>query len=355
MNVFFILTGVSVVGILVVFWLLKNEDKPLLRDLGAPMPAVNPPETSGVKKPSLLAGLFAKFRKEKKETMATVPLPGAADFVEKSSVVYRDQPQAEPAAPPVVLSADEEKKIEQEIDFAAQINEWQGKYERLDQLFNEKSAALEKSEESLRNELSNRKEFNKLKDMLEKELREAKDKARSIQVELNAARTEAEGNRKRIAQLEDKVATTEKVICGKDNEIAALNKRLQAVASVPSAVAAPEPGAPLEPPATPSVPETSAAPLAVVPAEPSPAQFPEEPEQGKAAGEPQQPKEEGFLKLQPDILVAADTAEPEIKKSEPGEPKQSSNPVPPEAGPQGPQDTPVFEGQTDQQDEQKKE
>lgn len=339
MNIFFILTGVSVVGILVVFWLLKNEDKPLLRDLGAPMTAAKPPATPRVKKPSLLAGLFAKFRREKKEAIATVPLPGAADVAEKSSVIYRDQPQAEPAAPPVVLSADEEKKIEQEIDFTAQINEWQGKYERLDQLFNEKSAALEKSEESLRNELSSRKEFNKLKDMLEKELREAKDKARGVQVELNAARTEAEGNRKRIAQLEDKVTTMEKVICGKDNEIAALNKRLQAVASVPSVAAAPELGAPPEPPATPSVPEIPAAPLAVVP----------------AAGEPQQPKEEGFLKLQPDILVAADTAEPEIKKSEPGEPKQSSNPVPPEADPQGPQDTPVSEGKTDQQDEQKKE
>lgn len=340
MNIFFILTGASVVGIVIVFWLLKNDDKPSLRDLGAPMPTVNPPETPGAKKPSLLAGLFAKFRKEKKEAAAIVPLSGAADLGEKSSVVYRDQPEAEPAAPPVVLSAGEEKKIEQEIDFTAQINEWQGKYERLDQLFNEKSAALEKSEESLRNELSNRKEFNKLKDMLEKELRGAKDKARGIQVELNAARTEAEGNRKRIAQLEDKVTTMEKVIRGKDNEIAVLNKRLQAVASVPSVAAAPELGAPPEPPATPSVPEIPAAPLAVVP----------------AAGEPQQPKEEGFLKLQPDILVAADTAEPEIKKSEPGgEPKQSSSPVPPEADPQGPQDTPVSEGQTGQQDEQKKE
>lgn len=294
MNIFFILTGASVVGIVIVFWLLKNDDKPSLRDLGAPMPAAKPPATPRVKKPSLSAGLFAKFRKEKKETISTVPLPGTADVFEKSFVVYRDQPQAEPAAPPVVLSADEEKKIEQEIDFTAQINEWQGKYERLDKLFNEKSAALEKSEESLRNELSNRKEFNKLKDMLEKELREAKDKARGVQVELNAARTEAEGNRKRIAQLEDKVTTMEKVIRGKANEIAA-----------PVAVAQA--------------------------AELSPAQPPEEPEQGKAAG----------------------TTEPEIKKIEPGEPKQSSNPVPPEADPQGPRDTPVSEGQTDQQDKQK--
>ena len=56
--------------------------------------------------------------------------------------------------------------------------------------------------------------------------------------------------------------------------------------------------------------------------------------------------DEEFLKLQPDILAVtnppAATAEQEIKKSEPGEPK-------------APQDKPVSEGQTDQQDEQKKE
>lgn len=313
MNIFFILTGASVAGIVIVFWLLKNDDKPSLRDLGAPMPAAKSPATPRVKKPSLLAGLFAKFRREKKEAIATVPLPGAADVVEKSFVVYRDQPHAEPAAPPAVLSADEEKKIEQEIDLTARIDEWQGKYERLDKLFNEKSAALEKSGESLRNELSNRKEFNKLKDMLEKELREAKDKARNVQVELNAARSEAEGGRKRIAQLEDKVTKMEKALLGKNDEIAALMKKLETLASAPSVAAAFEPGAPQEPLTVPVVPGTPAASVAVVPAAEPPAVSlaqPPEPGHEKAAGDP------------------------EIKKGEPEEPKQSSDPVPPEANSQ---------------------
>src|SRR3989338_5857421 len=243
MNIFFILVGVSFAGILAVFWLLRNENKPSLRDLGAPMPAMTSPPPPQAKKSSMLAGLFAKFKKEKEEAKATVPLPGVTDFVEKSFVVYQDKPAADPAAPQVVLSAAEEKKIEQEIDLAAQIEEWKGKYECLDKLFNEKSAALAKSEESLKAELNNRKEFNKIKDILEKDLRESRDKTRSVQTELNIARTEAEGNKKRAAHLEEKITKMEKAILGKDDEIAALNKRLQAVTSAPPVAAAPEPGA----------------------------------------------------------------------------------------------------------------
>ncbi len=360
MNIFFILVGVSVVGILGVFWLLKNEDKPSLRDLGAPVPTVKPSAPPRTGKPSLLAGLFAKSKKEKKETIATVPLPSATDVVEKSFVAYQDKPEAGPAAQPTALSAAEEKKIEQEIDLAAQIEEWKGKYERLDKLFNEKSAALEKSEESLKTELNNRKEFNKLKDILEKELRDAKDKARNIQVELSAAKTEAEGNKKRVAQLEERITKMEGLILEKDDEVFALTKKLATAASVSSVVAAPEPSAPPDPPAASAVPETPAAPVVVTQAEPPAASLPApQSEQGKEAEEREQPKEEGFLKLQPDILTVANppaaTAEPEDKKSDLGEPKQLSDPMLPEVNPQEPQDKPSSEGQTNQQDEQKKE
>lgn len=261
MTTFFILIGISFVGILVVLWLLKNEDKPLLRNFGVPPAAIKPPVTPKAKKPSILAGLFIKFKKEKKETKVEVPLPCVTDFVEKSFVVYQDKPEADSVAPQVTLSAAEEKKIEQEIDLAAQIEEWKVKYERLDKLFNEKSAALTKSEEFLQNELSNRKEFNKLKDMLEKELREAKDKARNVQVELNVAKTEAEGSKKRIAQMEEKIIKMEKAILEKDDEAADLAKRLQAAASIPPVtVAAPEPEVKAQPPeplTAPVTPDTS--------------------------------------------------------------------------------------------------
>lgn len=308
MTTLLILIGISFVGILVVFWLLKNEDKPSLRNFGAPPAVVKPPVTPKAKKPSILAGLFSKFKKEKKETKVEVPLPSVTDFVEKSFVVYQDKPEADPDAPQATLSAAEEKKIEQEIDLAARSEEWKGKYERLDKLFNEKSAALTKSEEFLQNELSNRKEFNKLKDMLEKELREAKDKARNVQVELNAARTETEGGKKRIAQLEEKIIKMEKAILEKDDEVADLAKRLQAAASIPPVTAA-APEFAVEFSAAPAAPEVTVQPGEV-------------------------------------------TVEPETNGNEPS---QSPYPVLPESNSQDTQSKPISEGQTDQQDEQKKE
>ena len=385
MTTFLILIGISFVGILVVFWLLKNEGKPSLRDLGAPMPAVTSPATPPAKKPSLftglftkskkearawggdllsaakspltprakkpflVAGLFDKFKREKKETIATVPLPSVTDFVEKSFVVYQDKPEDDPAAPQAALSAAEEKKIEQEIDIVAQIEEWKGKYERLDKLFNEKSAALAKSEESLQNELSNRKEFNKLKDMLERELREAKDKARNVQVELNAAKTEAEGSKKRIAQLEEKVTKMEKAILGKDDEVADLTKRLQAAASIlPVTAAAPELAVSQAESSVASVaPEVTVQPAEVTqepaPAEPSvvfPQQAPES-EQAKNEQKSGQVKEEGFLKLQPDILTAVNL--PALTQG--GAPIQSENPVQLGMNPQDAQGKAASEGE----------
>ena len=432
MTTFLILVGISVAGVLLVFWLLKNEDKPSLRDLvapvptatfsaapptkkpalstgffskpkkkeviaGGPLPAAKPLPTPQVKKPSLLTGLFARFKKEKKissqaeaswpggakpvtpqekkpslltgvfakfkgekkEAMAESPLPSVTDFIEKSFVVYQDDPRSDPVAPQAALSAAEEKKIEQEIDLAAQIEEWKGKYERLDKIFNEKSAALARAEESLQNELSNRKEFNKLKDMLEKELREAKDKTRGVQVELSAVKTEAEGTEKRVAQFEEKVAKMEKALLGKDDEIADLNRRLKAATgALPVVAAASEPDLPVIvadlPSATTQVaPEVSGQPVEVpqppaVPEAPPAASSPQTPEPEKNEGGAQQAQatEEGFLKLQPDILFARNppdaVADPAIQKSEPVEP-------------QGPQDKPISEGKIEQQDEQKKE
>ena len=349
MTTFFILIGISFVGILVVFWLLRNEGKPSLRDFGAPPAAVKPPVTPKAKKPSMLAGLFSKFKKEKKETEVEVPLPSVTDFVEKSFVVYQDTPEVCPVAPQVTLSAAEEKKIGQEIDLAARIEEWKGKYERLDKLFNEKSAALTKSEEFLQNELSNRKEFNKLKDMLEKELREVKDKARNVQVELNAANTGAEGSKRRIAQLEEKITKMEKAILEKDDEAADLAKRFQAGASIPPVAAvAPELVVfQLGSSAAPVAPEVTAQPVEVTqepaPAEPHVVSLQQAPEsdQAKNEREPGQVKEEGFLKPQPDILTAVNP--PALTQ---GAPIQSGNPAQPGTNPQDARDKTASEGET---------
>ena len=91
MNIFFILVGISVVGILVVFWLLKNEDKPLLRNFGAPMPAMTSPPPPQAKKSSMLAGLFAKFKKEKEEASKEESLKLAEKQAKEQKHISKDK------------------------------------------------------------------------------------------------------------------------------------------------------------------------------------------------------------------------------------------------------------------------
>ena len=68
------------------------------------------------------------------------------------------------------LSQEEEQSIEKEIEISTELAELKEKYDKLDSMYNEKSSEHEKSKESLDNELEHRKEFNKVKDLLEKEL-----------------------------------------------------------------------------------------------------------------------------------------------------------------------------------------
>ena len=143
------------------------------------------------------------------------------------------------------LSRDEEKNIEQEINLSSELNDLKEKYNKLESLFNEKSDALAKAQESLDYELKNRKEFNKIKDVLEKELREAKDKSRNLQVELNNEKAEGERHQKRVNILEDKITRLEKDIREKEDKIDELVKRLQTFASPSMSVKPPAKESPI--------------------------------------------------------------------------------------------------------------
>jgi ribonuclease E len=143
----------------------------------------------------------------------------------------RTAPLDEQPDPAASLSKDEVKDIEKEIELTSELNELKEKYERLDKLFQEKSQEAASAKESLEHEVRNRKEFNKVKDLLEHELKETKDKVRNIQVKLNSNTAENDSYKKRINQLEEKVTSLEKTIQEKDKEIDELSKDLQSKAA----------------------------------------------------------------------------------------------------------------------------
>jgi len=123
------------------------------------------------------------------------------------------------------LSEEEEKNIESEMNASLELNELKEKYTRVEKMMQEKRDALEKAEKSLSVEKTTQKEFNKVKDLLEKEIRDTKNHAREVQVTLTATKTESESFKKRIAQLEEKATKLEKEIGEKESEIDTLVKK----------------------------------------------------------------------------------------------------------------------------------
>jgi len=108
-----------------------------------------------------------------------------------------------------VENQDLKQDLNKEINASVELTELKEKYERLDKLFKEKSSELDNVKQTLESEQKNRKDFNKVKDLLEKELSDTKDRVRKIGLELTNNQAESESLKKQITQLEDKAANLE--------------------------------------------------------------------------------------------------------------------------------------------------
>ncbi len=156
-----------------------------------------------------------------------------------------DTTDDEPPMP--ALSTEEVTQIEENTEVAMQLEELQKKYDRLEDLFTEKSGKLDQTEKKLSDELKARKDFNKVKDILEKELKEIKDRSKEIKHELSASKSENDSYKKRIAQLEEKSTQLEKEMYTKEKETEELIKDLEAKAETENAPEAQTEEAPVEP------------------------------------------------------------------------------------------------------------
>lgn len=121
--------------------------------------------------------------------------------------------------------------LEENLKKTAELEEIQGKHDKLEKLLTEKSDELEKKTRELDNEVKNRKEFNKVKDLLEKEIKDLRDKNHKLQLELTAAKAETENINKRSVLLDEKVSLRDKELKEKEKQIDDLAKRLQTFAS----------------------------------------------------------------------------------------------------------------------------
>lgn len=136
------------------------------------------------------------------------------------------QPPEPPVFKPSPLTPEEEKIIDKDLEASLESTELQQKYERVEKILKERTEELEQAKTDLDNEVKNRKEFNKVKDLLEKEISETKEKTRKAQVELASAQSEKDSYKMRISQLEDKVSKLQKAILEKEKEIEELAAKM---------------------------------------------------------------------------------------------------------------------------------
>ncbi len=85
---------------------------------------------------------------------------------------------------------------------------WKAKYEKLETLFQEKSADLGKIEQTLNNEIKNKSGFEDFKYLLEEEIEKGKEKRRQLQAELKNLEMENKNLRSKLAQLENQHSST---------------------------------------------------------------------------------------------------------------------------------------------------
>lgn len=194
---------------------------------------------------SPLSGLLKKLKirgrnEETEDGPETVSLPSLKNlFQDDQEDTSTDEPKTGTASIKTVASErsareqpspkarSEEKTSENESALSSQLSGLQEKYQKLDALFKEKSAELQKTKESLDNEIKNRKEFENVKELLEKEITDSKDRTRNIQAEGENAAAEIKRYEKRAAQFEEKADKLEKDLIEKDNKINELLNRLE--------------------------------------------------------------------------------------------------------------------------------
>lgn len=139
-----------------------------------------------------------------------------------------DQPKSEST-----LTASEEKEIDLQVETSVKIDELKAKYEKMEKMFEEKQQNLEKITLELENEKKHRKDFNKVKDLLEKELKESKDRYKEMQLDLNQSIKERENLTEKISLLETKAINLEKELATIENPEIIENKSTPAINNNP--------------------------------------------------------------------------------------------------------------------------
>jgi hypothetical protein len=162
------------------------------------------------------------------------PLADAADPIGTASL--KTVPWKDPTAPnkfssPKLseskLSELDQKFLDREVEISSELAELKERYQKIESMLSEKNEEIDRLQMNLNVELSNKKEFNKIKDVLEKEIKEGKERIRENHAEFNTTKTELDNSKKRVHQLEEKIVKFEKEILITEREVQLLADKLK--------------------------------------------------------------------------------------------------------------------------------
>ncbi|MCC6759511.1 MAG: hypothetical protein IT395_07805 [Candidatus Omnitrophica bacterium] len=209
MSLFYLLLCLMVLGFGAIAFVITMEKR---KEAPGPNDSKKPAPAQQLSPNDLLDRLgLDSASKNNPNPAKNIPLP---EFLKKAALIPAKDAPSTSQFIPVAAPSPADTKAESELslkydELLTEHKELQEKLTKMEVLFAEKSSTLEKSEKTLSNELKNQKEFNKIKDLLEKEIKESKEKVKMLQADVTNAQTEAQTYLKRIGQLEEKVKKLE--------------------------------------------------------------------------------------------------------------------------------------------------
>ena len=164
---------------------------------------------------------LSQFSKGADKDLDDKPMPLRKDTGTSSLKTLQEEPDVQS------LSDQEKESIEHEVGAATELAELKGKYNKMESMLSEKNSELEKNKTSFDSEVGHRKDFNKIKDLLEKELKEVKERVKTVRQDHVNAVQEKDNALRRIKQLDEKSTKLEKEILALEKENDQLRRQIK--------------------------------------------------------------------------------------------------------------------------------
>jgi len=232
--IFYMITAVVLAALIFVFYLIWKEqdiEDGSLKDSGDPVTAAGLLDRLGLENHQTKKQSWFKRAGQGIGAFFQSLIPSKKPAVSLSPEHPREPQSTQSGSASLRLDNVITDNVDKNVELSVKIDELQAvitdlteKIRKSEQFITEKNNTIDKITKELDYERKHRKEFNKVKDLLEKELKDVKDSAKQVQIELAASKTENQTHQNRIEQLREKIQQLETLCLQKDARISELSR-----------------------------------------------------------------------------------------------------------------------------------